>query len=117
MINVEVASLGPSGAVVRALPGSRGGLAGVIDLDVLAVALQDVFTADFVSTRTTMSCGQSDEEAVAQFGGNLPCVTVSADGFPVRELFAAVPVAASWGANSEAVELCARISSVGNTGL
>ena len=57
------------------------------------------------------------KESVAQFGGSLPCVTVSADGFPVRELFAAVAVAASWSANSEAAELCARLSSVGNTGL
>lgn len=57
VINVEVAGLGPCGAVVRALPGSRGGLAGIVDLDVFAVALQDVFTAERCQYSNNMSCG------------------------------------------------------------
>lgn len=45
VIDIEVASIGPGGAVVRALPSSRGRLAGIVDYDVFAVALQDVFPA------------------------------------------------------------------------
>lgn len=42
VVNVNVARLGPRRAVVGTLPGARRRSAGVVCLDIVAVALQDI---------------------------------------------------------------------------
>lgn len=54
VINIEIRRVLPASAVVRALPGSRGGLAGVVGLDIGSITFEDIFTTQELDLTSLM---------------------------------------------------------------